>query len=131
MIELIQKYPVVAGLVFSLATFVAGLVIGNWQAICRDKRKEFNSVARSIRADLIFEKQHLTPAADGPSIVKFDEFEQVLRWWYKRAWFNRTKLEYLACKQDVTQDKVGQASYRDTQTLARLIDNLIWFTKRR
>lgn len=40
------------GAVISLATFLIGLFFGNWQAIGRDKRKEFNEAVLPIRINL-------------------------------------------------------------------------------
>lgn len=46
--NLVKEYAVW----ISILTFLVGLLVGNWQAIGRDKRKEFNELTDLLFADL-------------------------------------------------------------------------------
>jgi hypothetical protein len=52
LLEFLQKYPVVLNVVTGFITFVLGLFIGHKTALWRDKRKEFNELAKLIKVAL-------------------------------------------------------------------------------
>ena len=52
LLEFLQKYPVVLNVVTGFITFVVGLFIGHKTALWRDKRKEFNELAKPIKVAL-------------------------------------------------------------------------------
>ena len=72
--QIINSYPSVFGLV----TFFAGLILGNWLAIGRDKRKEFNEAALPIREWLLAEIARPHPPRKQPTMAHLDQFIQRL-----------------------------------------------------
>ena len=52
LLEFLQKYPVVLNVVTGFISFVLGLFIGHKTALWRDKRKEFNDLAKPIKVAL-------------------------------------------------------------------------------
>ncbi|MFZ6722530.1 hypothetical protein [Undibacterium sp. Ji49W] len=65
----------------SILTFLVGLLVGNWQAIGRDKRKEFNELTDLTFADLTkcvnnrtIYSSEIDVARIGPYLSFFDRF---------------------------------------------------------
>lgn len=59
---------------FGLLTFFIGLIVGNWLAVSRDRRKEFNEAARPIRTALLQQLDGLPRKSYRPDAVSNDEF---------------------------------------------------------
>lgn len=60
------------------ATFLLGAAVGNYLAINRDKRKEWNEIARQIREPLDVELITPFPDSDRPKIADLNRFEHML-----------------------------------------------------
>jgi hypothetical protein len=67
----------------SLLTFLLGLVLGNWLAIGRDKRQEFNEAVSPIRRWLIEEMKRPTSYGPWPSDHEVDRFAHCLSAWHQ------------------------------------------------
>jgi len=66
-------------IIVNIILFFAGLTLGNWLAIGRDKRKEFNEVADEVHFALKKQKENIengTAAKRGP---KDNELENLKR----------------------------------------------------
>ncbi len=97
----------------SFLTFLLGLLLGNWLAIGRDKRKEFNDAVAPIRSWLLMQRDELSPYNKSPSRNEIDLFVHCLKPW-QRASFRRHLENYrAACQNAMYQDAAGQAFYRN------------------
>lgn len=117
---------------FSAASFLTGLLLGNWIAIGRDKRKEFNETARLIRAGFLRRRDKPTPYDPTPSLVELDLFMQQLPR-MRRQGFRMALDRYdRAKKAAYSQEKeYGQVFYRDTRDITRCIDAILAYTRLR
>jgi hypothetical protein len=93
----------------SLVTFGLGLLLGNWLAIGRDRRTEFNEVAQTLRESL-------------PSPVEIDALHQRLRWWDRKR-FSIALTRYIESRKKWKQNKSGDTFY-DEETSAAILSNL-------
>jgi hypothetical protein len=69
--------------VISLVTFVLGLVVGNKQAIGRDKRKEFNEISKAAFVGLNKQLKSIALGNEGDNIDEFLLIEAYIPF-YKR-----------------------------------------------
>lgn len=60
-----QIEPLTA-IAISTITFLVGLIAGNWLAIGRDRRKEFNAAIGPLRAMLLKERDIPSPVSPRP-----------------------------------------------------------------
>lgn len=115
----------------SLLTFFLGLLLGNWLAIGRDKRKEFNEANAPIRAWLLKEKDDPTAYGRSPSDVEFDRFIHLLPAW-KRSSFRVHLDKYKEShKRNLVQDAYGSCTYSDVEEVRRALNNLFIYTRHR
>jgi len=116
----------------SFLTFLLGLLLGNWLAIGRDKRKEFNDAVAPVRSWLLSERDELSPYNKSPSRNEMDLFVHYLRPW-QRSRFRRSLERYrAACQAAMYQDGVGQAFYRtDSPELHQELVRLLKYVDRR
>lgn len=116
--------------VIGLLTFFLGLLLGNWLAIGRDKRKEFNEATTPIRGWLLHAKNEPNPFSSWPSSQELDRFGSHLWWWQRRA-FNRHFKSYVEAHHEaIVQDPVyGSCSYGDTTKIKKQLEAMFAFTK--
>lgn len=116
----------------SLVSFLLGLLLGNRLAIGRDKRKEFNDLINSIRADLLSIKMHPENNLRGTWIITLTLIREKLPFW-KRRGFDVAVENYKKSKGDENQnsDMVGGFNYKDTSLISHAADNLLKYLKPR
>lgn len=85
---------------FSTLTFLLGLIAGNWLAIGRDRRKEFNDVATP---NFIKLKGQIEAAEQGAFTPGIDDFKllEIHIPWHKRKCFSQIAKKYKNAHQDV------------------------------
>jgi cbb3-type cytochrome oxidase subunit 3 len=114
-----------------LLTFLLGLILGNWLAIGRDKRKEFNDAAAPVRAWLLKVKDDPSPSASWPTDQQRDLFVSCLPWWRRRSfrqhWEAYREAHHAALNQDPS---TGDTSYNRNSIVKRELAALFRFTNR-
>ena len=102
LLQFIANYPAISGFVVAgtnIVLFLAGLFVGNKQAIGRDKRKEFNEAAMPIYKKLIIQVQNLEQKKYHPDSLTEDElisFSIHVNRWSQKKYLTIIK-EYEAC----------------------------------
>jgi hypothetical protein len=97
----------------SFLTFLLGLLLGNWLAIGRDKRKEFNEAAAPVRGWLLKSKADPSPYIPWPSDQEIDRFVHCLAPWRRARFMKR----FSTCRElhnsELVSDEAGQVAYVD------------------
>lgn len=115
----------------SLLTFLLGLLLGNWLAIGRDKRKEFNEAVAPIRSWLLRAKDSPDPFSRWPSDQEVDRFVHYLAPW-RRAKFMAHLERYRFLHQSMqVQNSFGEISYSDDTEIRHELDCLFKYTRPR
>ena len=113
-------------------TFLLGLLLGNWLAIGRDKRKEFNEAAAPIRGWLLNSKNSPAPSGPWPTEQQRDLFISCLPWWHRTAFKNHWKLYVQAHNAVIEQNPTtGDVSYRSDSEIKEQLAKLLTFTDRK
>ena len=112
----------------SLLTFFIGLAAGHWLALGRDKRVEFNSAARPIRAWLISLASNPTPHYTRPTEIEFDIFIQKLPFWKREGFRAACEEQDSAREQQGFRDSAGGASYKDRKPIINAIHKCLPYT---
>lgn len=115
----------------SFLTFLLGLLLGNWLAIGRDKRKEFNEATTPIRGWLLGEKDDPNPYTARPSAQEFDRFIHYL-WPWQKARFMQRLARYRSLHDSAkAQDAAGQVFYGDASEIRHELNVLFKYTAAR
>jgi len=123
------------GPIISLITFALGLLLGNWMAIGRDKRKEFNEVAEPM-AEALMQVRGF-PCID--NTLDFFKFRRVLNRW-ELFWFDKYLEGYEEAKKNAKIYPpenneffavIGSGRYHDPAQIIKSIDKLLKFTTRK
>jgi len=120
--------------VLSLATFVLGLIVGNKQAIGRDRRKEFNEVSQEAFVALSRQLKAIEAGSQGQSAGELLLVESYIPF-YKRPLFRMHAKRYKTALQGVsTYDvKTSKATVDPARLkhLGRCARNLRSYLRRR
>lgn len=111
--------------------FLSGLLLGNWLAIGRDKRREFNDVVAPIRVWLLAEIAAPSPHRPHPSDVAFHKFLSALWPWQRRTvqeLLTREREFRVAC---TVRDAAGGVSYANEAVLINELKRLLKYAKYR
>lgn len=129
-IEKINQFIQEHASIVSLATFLLGLIIGNYLAIGRDKRKEFNESAKPIRAFLLSEAKEPSPYKKIPTPEEIDMFTNCLPFWKKWLFMGRwnKQAELRVSKQK--HDLYGQVSYCNPEVIQKAVKKCLPYTKK-
>lgn len=114
---------------FSLLTFLAGLLLGNRMAIGRDRRKEFNVVALSIRSWLIEEAKKPDPYSKRPSNIEIDIFTSYLPICKRKGFRKAYSQQEEERKRLVTTDNYGQTFYKDEKPIIMAVNKCLPYTR--
>jgi len=116
----------------SLATGLIGLFVGNWLAIGRDKRKEFNCIAERITIALLKARESPSPYDEWPDKMDIHFFREALPFWRRRR-FDAALCTWKQAHADdnTTQGKHGDISYKDTNLVVHSIDRLLKLTRKK
>lgn len=124
--------------IFSIITFAIGLFLGNWQALGRDRRKEFLLISAPIHDVLIAQL-----ACEGNDIfssrLKDEQLNKLRSHYIYGSWRNRTKCmgydnavqEYKKCgKVETIFDEYNYSThiYPDVTAYRNAIKNLLRYT---
>lgn len=115
----------------SLLTFLLGLLLGNWLAIGRDKRKEFNEAAAPVLGWLLKAKESPSPYSSWPSSQEIDRFIHYLRPGQRSKFLSRLATYKTLHETMQVQDELGSVSYRDVQAIRNELSQLFKFTRPR
>jgi hypothetical protein len=111
-------YTVLIGLL----TFFLGLLVGHRLSLGRDRRKEFNDVAKRLR---IAWSETYTNDADDLVV-----FENTMGYWQRRH-FRKAWATYQAERKRFKVDKFARLTHDNPEALERARQDLIPFTKLR
>lgn len=115
----------------SFLTFLLGLALGHWLAIGRDKRKEFNDAATSIRSWLLGAKDSPDPYSPWPSEQEFDRFINYLGPWQQSTFRKHLDIYKTLHNELQVQDSCGQVSYSEDRKISSELNKLFKYTKPR
>src|SRR5262245_32374757 len=116
---------------FSLLTFFLGLVLGNWLAVGRDKRKEFNEAVAPIRSWLLAETEAPSPFHKRPSSEEIDLFTHYLWPWQRSAFYRHLKMHRNECESSIARDGIGGVFYQNNFAIQREARMLFKYVGRR
>jgi hypothetical protein len=68
---------------WAVFSFLAGLILGHWLNLDRDKRKEYNEVALPVRKSLLKELEDPRPVWLEASQIEWEQIEAG-QWWWRR-----------------------------------------------
>ena len=118
----------------SVATFLIGLIVGNKQAIGRDRRKEFNEVSENVFVVLNKQLACIATGSQGESADDFLLTEAYIPF-YERSLFRMHVKRYKAALQGVSTYHVETGTVTFDQVklkhLARCTKNLLSYLQRR
>ncbi|GAA5523150.1 hypothetical protein LQ318_16085 [Aliifodinibius salicampi] len=122
-------------IVVNVILFLAGLILGNWLAIGRDKRKEFNEAADEVHFELKKQKEQIKSGRAlkrGPEDKQLEKLKRRVPF-YRQKSFNESLEKYFnaTSSDNWKQDGYGDTSYEDTEKVIDSINNLIQFTERK
>jgi|SRR5690348_4907731 len=112
-------------------TFLLGLLLGNWLAIGRDRRKEFNEAVTPIRIWLLRAKDNESPCTPWPPREIFDRFLHYLRPWQRSVFVRHFQKYRSLLEEGETTDAAGQVHYKDGPEIRGELNALFKYTKRR
>ena len=119
-------------LLFGLATALIGYLIGNWLAIGRDKRHEYNALISPIRSELLGVRNNPGSNLTGAWEITFALICEKLPFW-KRKGFNRAVESYNKSKssENINRniDDMGGWSYKDTEWIVHAVNDLLKYLK--
>lgn len=122
-------------LIVNIILFLAGLILGNWLAIGRDKRKEFNEVADEVHFALKKQKETIQngrAVKRGPEDKDLEKLKRRIPFYKKRKLDTSLQKYFEATsKENWKQDGYGEIFYNDTKKVIESIDSLIQFTSRK
>lgn len=122
-------------LIVNIILFLAGLIIGNWLAIGRDKRKEFNQIADKVCLALKKQKQRVEENSAVVTRPEENDLEKLKRRIsiFKKKSFEESLNRYIdaTSSKNWKQDEYGQPFYKDSQKVIQSIEDLLSYTKRK
>lgn len=113
-----------------LLTFFLGLLLGNWLAIGRDKRKEFNAAVAPIREWLLKQNETITDASP-PSNLELDTLMSCLGWWRRRKFWKAYTEQSAARSRSVSRDLYGTPTFSEEDAIANQIRKCLVYARRR
>lgn len=109
----------------SLLIFLIGLLVGNWTAIGRDRRKEFNDAAGPLVLFLVAQQSDPSPYRKRPTIGERYAVEIRLNRFDRNRFISAWKHYEVSCEKAQQQDELGQVSYGDTSSLLSAINKCL------
>lgn len=126
-------------ILFGLATAFIGYLIGNWLAVGRDKRREFNELIADIRHDLIGIRNYPSSELRGTWMITFTLICERLPVW-KRKGFDMAIETYRHSKSTYYRNRKpdgcggfcdGEGSAEDRMAIIRAVNGLLKYLKPR
>lgn len=115
-----------------VVTFLLGLLLGNWLALGRDRRKEFNDAADPVRSYLLL--QRAGPSAYGkvPGVLELANVGDRLPRWRRLGWASAWERYQATCQQGLVHEPTyGGAFYPDDSAIVAAIDACLPYVRLR
>lgn len=117
-------------LLLNLLTFFLGLLLGNWLAIGRDRRREFNEAVLPIRKWLLTDVDSPSPYTQWPSAIEIDTFTACLPAW-KRSGFRKAIERHRAAHENQSRNESGSVRYADVDAVKAALRECMRYTGRK
>lgn len=127
--DAIQKNPLSSGAIAFLFSLL-GLWVGNWQAVNRDRRKEFNAVAERVRPILEKQTDEVTPHSPHPNADDLVRLSHMLPVWKRKKYLDAVA-SYKASRRAFGADDSGHAHYTDITPILGSVRDLLGHIKYR
>jgi hypothetical protein len=112
--------------------FLAGTLVGNWIAIGRDRRREFNDAVKPMRAHIISVRDR--PHAMQGLLLSGSEIDFIQHHMRPFRWrrFMRAVKDYERCHdQQAVQDETGAYSYVNPAAVSACASNVLRYLRLR
>ncbi|MBI0429670.1 hypothetical protein [Pectobacterium parmentieri] len=135
--KLFQHYSPLITPAISIVTFIAGMFVGHWLSLGRDKRKEFNAVSDPIRMALLEQIDLVNDGYFPDQLIKKSDVNKIVAVAGVRSSrkiisaFNDYKI---SADESGSNDRYGKFTYKSQYSINNLIKSmrkLINQTKRR
>jgi hypothetical protein len=111
--------------VWSVLTFLLGVLFGHWVALHRDKRKEYNEIVDRLR------KQMLTSTHNSLSALDVDRLKPLMSFWKHRQLHRAIDSHHATLNAAVEQDRTGELHYLNEPEIERTSKALLRLLPRR
>ena len=105
------------------------LLFGNWLAIARAKRQEFNDAASPMRAYLLAEIEQIGSGGHSPTSIERNHFVSRLPWFKRRRFLKAYKKQREERGNNFRQDyKTGECFYESTDSIVKYLKECLPYT---
>lgn len=126
-----MDYSLQSDLLINFLTFLLGLLLGNWLAIGRDRRREFNEAAQPLREWLLSEIDSPSAYRERPSPIEIDTFVSCLSWWRRGRFRAALERQDQVRRAAEKQSSYGEVQYSDDSPIKAALRDCLSFTERR
>lgn len=116
---------------FTALGFLVGLLLGNWLALGREKRREFNDAALPIPKWLLGEIQTPSPVSRPPADIEFDLFIQCLPIWKRRSFSRAYENQKQEREKAIARNSVGGIFYSEAGFIVEALCKCLPYTQRK
>lgn len=116
---------------FTALGFFVGLLLGNWLALGRDKRREFNDAALPIREWLLGQIKNQSPIVRSPAEIELDLFTQCLPFWSRRGFRRAYEKQKQEREKAIARDSIGGVFYSESGPIVEALRRCLPYTERK
>jgi len=118
-------------ILFSSLTFLLGLLLGNWLAINRDRRREFNEAVQPVRKWLLSEIDDPSAYRQKPNRIELDTFMSCLSWWRRGRFRVHLERQDRARQETTSPNAYNEVSYTNIPGIKTALRACLRYTERR